>query len=172
MFKGVKKSKLGRKASNRNLLLINLTRSLYKSGQIVTSSARAKALKQTVESLISKMKTSKNTLVLRRDLQNVFGNDELVKKAMEYSTKEKAGVVIRKVGFRKGDNTEESRIELIGLVKKKGKVVAKKTKEGEKKEIKETEVNKTELEKKSAQKSIDKSAVFKKTERAKSRSGL
>jgi len=172
MYKGVKKSKLGRKASNRNLLMLNLTRSLFKSGQIVTSSARAKALKQTVESLISKMKTSKNTLVLRRDLQNVFGNDELVKKAMEYSTKEKAGVVIRKVGFRKGDNTEESRIELIGLVKKKGKVVAKKTKEGEKKEIKETEVNKTELEKKSAQKSIDKSAVFKKTERAKSRSGL
>ncbi len=152
--------------------MLNLTRSLFKSGQIVTSSARAKALKQTVESLISKMKTPKNALVLRRDLQNVFGNDELVKKAMEYSKKEKTGIVIRKVGFRKGDNTEESRIELIGLVKKKGKVVAKKTKEGEKKEIKETEVNKTELEKKSAQKSIDKSAVFKKTERAKSRSGL
>ena len=107
MYKGVKKSKLGRKASNRNLLMLNLTRSLFKSGQIVTSSARAKALKQTVESLISKMKTPKNALVLRRDLQNVFGNDELVKKAMEYSTKEKTGIVIRKVGFRKGDNTEE-----------------------------------------------------------------
>lgn len=152
--------------------MLNLTRSLFKSGQIVTSSARAKALKQTVESLISKMKTPKNALVLRRDLQNVFGNDELVKKAMEYSTKEKTGIVIRKVGFRKGDNTEESRIELIGLAKKKGKVVAKKTKEDDKKEIKETEVNKADLEKRSAQKSIDKSTVFKKTERAKSRSGL
>ena len=76
------------------------------------------------------------------------------------------------VGFRKGDNTEESRIELIGLAKKKGKVVAKKTKEDDKKEIKETEVNKADLEKRSAQKSIDKSTVFKKTERAKSRSGL
>ena len=91
---------------------------------------------------------------------------------MEYSKKEKTGIVIRKVGFRKGDNTEESRIELIGLAKKKGKVVVKKTKEDEKKEVKETEVNKSDLEKRSAQKSIDKSAVFKKAERAKSRSGL
>jgi len=172
MYKGVKKSKLGRKASNRNLLLINLTRSLFKSGQIVTSSARAKALKQTVESLISKMKTPKNDLVLRRNLQKIFGNNELVKIAMEYSKKEKTGVVVRKVGFRKGDNTEESRIELIGLAKKKGKVVVKKTKEDEKKEVKETEINKAELERRSTQKSIDKSAAFKKTERAKSRSGL
>jgi len=86
MYKGVKKSKLGRKASNRNLLLINLTRSLFKSGQLVTSSARAKALKQTVESLISKMKTPKNDLVLRRDLQKVFGNDELVKQKLTNQT--------------------------------------------------------------------------------------
>ncbi len=35
MYKGVKKSKLGRKASNRKALMINQLRSLFENGHVV-----------------------------------------------------------------------------------------------------------------------------------------
>jgi large subunit ribosomal protein L17 len=171
MYKGVKKAKLGRKASSRKLLVLNLERSLFLNGQLTTTTPKAKVLKSMVQKLVSRIKTDKNVLGLRRELKKVFGTDVLVNKALEYGKDEKTGVIIRKVGFRKGDNAEISRVLLIGMEKKKKKRLTKKEKE-EKKEKKESNIDAKELEKKSERKEVDRRPLLFKKERAKSRSGL
>ncbi|MDD4382015.1 MAG: L17 family ribosomal protein [Candidatus Dojkabacteria bacterium] len=170
MYKGVKKAKLGRKASNRNLLVLNLQRSLFLNGQLTTTTPKAKVLKSKVERVISKIKTEKNLLILRRELKKILGTDVLVNKALEYGKNEKTGIIIRKIGFRKGDNAQVSKVLLIGMEKKKKKV-AKKGKD-DKKEKKQIKIDAKELEKRSERKDVDKKAVIVNKERAKTRSGL
>jgi large subunit ribosomal protein L17 len=173
MYKGVKKAKLGRKASNRKALMQNQIRSLFESGHVVTTSPKAKVLKSNAQSLIALGKKNKGMLSLRRELAVVLKEDGLVKKFVEYVEKDIAGVRSVKIGFRAGDNGEKSRVELIGMEKKVRRVV-KKASESEKKE--EVKIEKTAPKAKTTKnilgKGIDKSATVKKTGRATSRSGL
>jgi large subunit ribosomal protein L17 len=173
MYKGVKKAKLGRKASNRKALMQNQIRSLFESGHVVTTSPKAKVLKSNVQSLIVLGKKNKGMLSLRRELAVVLKEDGLVKKFVEYVEKDIAGVRSVKVGFRAGDNGEKTRVELIGM-EKKVRRAAKKASESEKKE--EVKIEKVAPKAKTAKnilnKGIDKSATVKKTGRATSRSGL
>ncbi len=174
MFKRVKKSKLGVKASHRGSLRRNLLRSLVTNGFVVTTSPKAKVLKMDASALIEKAKKNES-LEVKRSLNNTLGEDKLVKKLIEYITKEKTGVKIVKVGFRDGDNAEVSRVSLIGKDKKK---VIKKSKE-EKAEAKVQEEKKV-VEKKSTakkgvfgqDKQVDTKTVIKKAERARTRAGL
>ena len=170
MYKGIKKAKLGRKASSRKLLVLNLQRSLFLNGQLTTTTPKAKVLKSRVQKLISRIKTDKDALGSRRELKKILGTDILVIKSLEYGKGEKTGVIIRKVGFRKGDNAEISRVLLMGMEKKR-KRLTKKEKE-EKREKKEINVDTKELEKKSERKDVDRKPLLFKKERAKSRSGL
>lgn len=171
MYKGVKKAKLGRKASNRKALMINQLRSLFESGHVVTTSPKAKVLKTNADSIIALGKKNKGMLSLRRELAVTLKDEKLVKKFIEYVEKTEAGVRIVKIGFRKGDNGEKSRVELIGMEKKTKKIV-KKTAE-KKEEVKEEKVApKAKVSKNILGKGIDKSATVKKTGRATSRSGL
>ena len=171
MYKGVKKAKLGRKASNRKALMINQIRSLFESGHVVTTSPKAKVLKTNADSIIALGKKNKGMLSLRRELAVTLKDEKLVKKFIEYVEKTEAGVRIVKIGFRKGDNGEKSRVELIGMEKKTKKIV-KKTAE-KKEEVKEEKVApKAKVSKNILGKGIDKSATVKKTGRATSRSGL
>lgn len=176
MYKGVKKSKLGRKTSNRKALMINQLRSLFENGHVVTTSPKAKVLKSNAQSLIAQGKKKKGMLTFRRDLAVTLKEEGLVKKFVEYAEKDVAGVRIIKIGFRKGDNGEKSKVELIGMEKKKIKVATKTVKSEKKEEVKEektttpVKVSKNILNRN--EKGIDKSAVMKKTERAKTRSGL
>lgn len=174
MYKGVKKAKLGRKASNRKALMINQLRSLFENDHVVTTSPKAKVLKQNADRMIANGKKSKGMLSLRRELAVTLKNDKLVKKFLEYVEKADTGVRIVKVGFRSGDNSEKSKVELMGVEKKVKKIVKK---AGEKKvEVKDEKKSVVKAAKKlvmkDTKKGIDKSAVVKKTERAKSRSGL
>ena len=176
MYKGVKKAKLGRKTSNRKALIINQLRSLFESGHVVTTSTKAKALKSNTQRLIAQGKKQKGMLSLRRDLAVILKDEKLVKKFIDYVEKELTGVRIVKIGFRKGDNGEKSRVELIGMEKKIKKMVKKAVK-GEKKEaVKEEKVTPVTKAKKSIlarnEKGIDKNAVVKKAERSNTRSGL
>lgn len=174
MYKNVKKAKLGRKTSNRKALMTNQLRSLFESGHVVTTSPKAKVLKSNTQRLIAQGKKKNGMLSLRRDLAVVLKDDKLVKKFTEYVAKEITGVRIIKIGFRKGDNGEKSRVELIGMEKKIKKIVKK---AGEKKEtVKEEKTAPIAKAKKNLltrnDKGIDKSTVVKKTERANTRSGL
>ncbi len=171
MYKGVKKAKLGRKASNRKALMINQIRSLFESGHVVTTSPKAKVLKTNADSIIALGKKNKGMLSLRRELAVTLKDEKLVKKFIEYVEKVEAGVRIVKIGFRKGDNGEKSRVELIGMEKKAKKIVKKATEKKE--EVKEEKVApKAKVSKNILGKGIDKSATVKKTGRATSRSGL
>ena len=54
MYKRVKKVKLGRKVAHRESLRRNLLRSLFEKNSLVTTTLRAKVLKNDAMSLISK----------------------------------------------------------------------------------------------------------------------
>jgi large subunit ribosomal protein L17 len=173
MYKRIGTKKLGRTMAHRKALVNNLVRSLVKRGQIKTTSVKAKVVKSEVESLLSKTrKSAEGDLNIRRKLQIVLGNTELVKKFIEVSKKEDSNISIKKVGFRAGDNAEVSMLELVGIKVKK---VGKKTTEKETKEKPEEVEEKTErrnLLNLGGRKSISKRVDSGTKERAKSRSGL
>lgn len=175
MYKNVKKAKLGRKASNRKALVTNQLRSLFEEGHVVTTSPKAKELKSNAQKLIALGKKNKGTLVLRRELGVILKEPKLIKKFIGYVEKEVASVRIIKIGFRKGDNGEKSKVELIGMEKKIKKMV-KPSSTAEKKEVSKKEEKSTAAKSRGVfsknEKGIDKTAVVKKTERAKTRSGL
>lgn len=174
MYKRTGKKKLSRTTAHRKALVMNQIRSLVHSGSIKTTTAKAKIVKGDFESLMYKVKNSKDgDLNLRRELQVMLGDKELVKKFVEFSKKENSKVVVRKIGFRDGDNSEVSQIVIEGLKGKKVKRVAKKSKDVEE----ESKVEKKEPEKKNilnlgAKKSVSQKAGAVNKERAKSRSGL
>lgn len=171
MYKRVKKAKLGRKQTHRNSLRRNLLRSLFDKNSIVTSTAKAKVLKQDATSLIAEGLSKKEELSFRRNMKNVLGSDELLKKFKEYIVKENVGVSLVKVGFRSGDNAEETRVFLKGMEKKR-KIIKKieKKEKGEEKKVAEINEKKTNVV--GNEKRVDKTAVIKKTDRSTSRSGL
>lgn len=170
----MKRKKLGRKKAHRESLIRNLLRSLFDHNYVVTTTVKAKALKQEATSLVEKGKTKKGDLVFRRELKVIFGKDSLTKKYMEYLKKENAGIGFVRVGFRDGDNAEMSRVFLLGLDKKK--TPSKKSKKEQKKEEKETKKHHPLKEStppiEDAVKNVDKPKVTKKPRRAKARAGL
>lgn len=170
MYKQVKRKKLGKKKTHRESLIRNLLRSLFANDYVVTTTPKAKVLKGEAISIIEKGKRVKDEVSFRRELQNIFGKNDLVKKYSEYIKKENAGVGFVRVGFRDGDNAEISRIFLLGLEKKKKKVL-KKDEEEEKDIKKQVEEEKRKIDV-DVDKRVDKTAIIKKTERARSRAGI
>lgn len=168
MYKRVKKAKLGRKMAHRNSLRQNLLISLLQRGQVETTSPKAKILKSDMSSLLEEGKTKSEDLNFTKKIHNTLGNSELIKKFSEYVKSEKVGVTIVKTGFRVGDNAEQSRVSLIGMDKKK-KATEKKAEEKKvKKEIKKEDKKKS----LNVDKRVDKTAVVKHGDRARTRSGL
>lgn len=174
MYKRIKRTKLGRKKSHRESLINNLLRSLFDNNTVITTTPKAKVLKREASSLIAKGISKGDEVAFRRKLQIVFGKDELVAKFQEYIKKENTGVSFVRVGFRDGDNAEVSRVSLLGLEKKKVKQEKKVEEKKEKDEVKEKEDSKKRTPNvvRGEKKRVDKTAVVKKTTRAKSRSGI
>ena len=176
MYKRNSIKKLGRKRSHRKALVRNLLRSIMQSGKVNTSSVKAKVLRGELTSILSKAKNSdEKDISLLRDMLTIFGNKELVKKVFEIAKKDSTKVSIKKVGFRAGDNTEMSLVEISGFKtksksKKQGKVGKKEEKE-EKVEIKKEEEKKRGILN-LGRKNISKEVTTVKKERARSRSGL
>ncbi|MDX9739437.1 MAG: L17 family ribosomal protein [Candidatus Dojkabacteria bacterium] len=176
MYKRNSIKKLGRTTSHRKALIQNQLRSLVESGKIKTTSPKAKVMKGEIESLISKVRTTKDgDLSLRRKLLIVFGNTELVNRFVDIAKKDSAKVLIKKVGFRDGDNAQVSVLEIKGL-KVKGVKKVGKTKD-EPKEVEEKKPVIDEEKKKGilglgSKKSVTKGVGPINKERAKSRSGL
>ena len=174
MHKRAKTKKLGRTYSHRKALVMNMLRSVVKNGSVKTTTPKAKVLKNEIESLLSKVKnSSEGDLSLRRKLQEILGDAAMVKKLLEVKD---TSVVVKKVGFRDGDNSEMSVIEIEGLKVKKSKSAIKK--KVAKKEIEDVEKSTPIAEEPKkrnilnlGKKSVKEVASVKK-ERAKSRSGL
>ena len=179
MYKRIKRSKLGRKKSHRESLINNLLRSLFDHNYVITTTSKAKILKQNAESLVEVGKKKGENVDFVRKLRDILGKETLVKKYLEYIKKEKAGVGFVRVGFRAGDNAELSRVYLLGLDKKKSATPKSKKEENKKKkEDIENIEKKNPLKTKEEtpiglRKKVDKTAVVKKSgERPQARAGL
>lgn len=172
MYKGVKVAKLGKKKAHRVSLKRNLLRSLLEKGYVETTTPKAKVLKKDADSLLQKAKNAEK-VTTRRELQTILGKTELVKKLVEYAKGEKTGVSILKIRFRDGDNTEMSKVSLVGFAKKDKKKADTKV---EKKEEKTTKTVEQEKPRRTGlfgqDKKVDTTTVIKSTERSRTRTGL
>ena len=107
---------LGRKKAHRRALLMNMSNSLIEHKRIFTTLAKAKALRQFVEPLITKSKT--NSTHSRRTvfsyLKNKFAVTELFDTVSTAIGDRPGGYTrIIKTGFRQGDSADMAMIELV-----------------------------------------------------------
>ena len=166
MYKRVRLKKLGRKKSHRESMIENQIRSIFSIGYVKTTSVKAGVLKSKIEKLMSDYSED---LSFRRKIREVLGSKQLVENFVNYVKKENKGVKIVKLGFRPGDMSEVSRVELINFKEKKAKKEMPEEKKKEKKKDK-TE-NKREIKREPMKVAKPEKVVVNK-ERAKSRSGL
>ena len=134
MRHGDKINNLGRKKAHRDALLANLACNLIEHKRIVTTLAKAKALRGYVEPLITKSK--KNETHQRRVVFAYLKSKEAVKELFDVISAKIAGrpggyTRVIKVGTRPGDNAETALIELVDFNEIYGKGKAEK-KEGAK----------------------------------------
>src|SRR5882757_5065899 len=130
MRHGDKINNLGRTASHRRALLSNLTIQLIAHKRIVTTLAKAKALRTYVEPLITKAKenTTHQRRVVFSYLQDKGAIAELFGAIAEKVAGRPGGYTrIIKLGARVGDNAETAMIELVDFndVYGKGKTEGK-----------------------------------------------
>ncbi len=116
MRHGDKSNNLGRTASHRKALLSNLACQLFQHKKIVTTLAKAKALRPYVEPLITKSKD--NTTHQRRIVFSYLQDKEAVKELFDVISAKIASrpggyTRVIKLGKRVGDNAELAMIELV-----------------------------------------------------------
>lgn len=133
MRHGDKINNLGRKKAHRVALLRNLASELIVHKRIVTTLAKAKALRTYVEPLITKTKKNESQVQIQHQHRVVFSylnNKEAVKELFTVVAPKVAGrpggyTRIIKLGTRVGDNAERAMIELVDFNEVYGKDVAK-----------------------------------------------
>jgi large subunit ribosomal protein L17 len=116
MRHGDKINNLGRKKAHREALLSNLTCQLIQHKRIVTTLAKAKALRQYAEPLLTKAK--ENTTHQRRIVFSYLQDKEAIKELFDVISARIAGrpggyTRIIKLGTRPGDAAETALIELV-----------------------------------------------------------
>ncbi len=116
MRHGDKINNLGRKVGHRRALMKNLANALIQHKRITTTLAKAKALRQFVEPIITKSKT--NTTHSRRVAFSYLQNKVTVNELFEnIATKiaDRPGGYTRviRLGFRRSDGSEMALIELV-----------------------------------------------------------
>ncbi|MDE3741603.1 50S ribosomal protein L17 [Maribacter polysaccharolyticus] len=123
MRHGKKVNHLGRKAAHRKAMLANMACSLIEHKRINTTVAKAKALKQFVEPLITKSKAENNQTadkgthnrrIVFKYLRNKLAVAELFSEVSEKVGDRPGGYTrIIKLGNRLGDNADMAMIELV-----------------------------------------------------------
>jgi large subunit ribosomal protein L17 len=144
MRHGDKINNLGRKKAHREALLSNLASQLITHKRIVTTLAKAKALRTYVEPLITKTKKSESKEGIMHQHRIVFSylQDKAAVKELftvvgpKIASRPGGYTRILKLGIRAGDNAEKAMIELVDFNEIYGKGVekaaepAKKTRRG------------------------------------------
>lgn len=116
MRHGKKFNHLSRKTAHRKAMLANMACSLIEHKRINTTVAKAKALRQYVEPLITKSKedTTHNRRIVFRNLRNKYAVSELFRDvAVKVGDRPGGYVRIIKLGNRQGDNASMAMIELV-----------------------------------------------------------
>jgi len=116
MRHGNKVNNLSRKTAHRKAMLANMACSLIEHKRINTTVAKAKALKQFVEPLITKSKedTTNNRRVAFAKLRSKYAVTELFREVSAKVGDRPGGYTrIIKMGNRLGDNADMAMIELV-----------------------------------------------------------
>ncbi|MCH2490642.1 MAG: 50S ribosomal protein L17 [Flavobacteriales bacterium] len=116
MRHGKKFNHLGRKTAHRKSMLANMACSLIEHKRINTTVAKAKALKQFVEPMITKSKedTTHNRRIVYRKLRQKEAVAELFRDVAAKVGDRPGGYTrIIKLGNRLGDNADMAMIELV-----------------------------------------------------------
>jgi large subunit ribosomal protein L17 len=112
----------GGSASHQKLMMANLAASLFAAESIVTTEAKAKALRPIAEKLITKAKKAQETGSMRihkiRQIEGYLGDKEMTSKLVDtvaprYEDRNGGYLRILKLGPRQGDNAPMARIELV-----------------------------------------------------------
>ena len=112
----------GCSSQHQRLMMANLTASLIAAEAIVTTEAKAKALRPIAEKLITKAKKAQEegpqTVHRIRQIQGYLGDKEMTHKlvtdvAPRYAERNGGYLRILKLGPRQGDNAQMARIELV-----------------------------------------------------------
>jgi large subunit ribosomal protein L17 len=108
--------RFGGNASHQRLMMANLVSSLVAAEAIVTTEAKAKAVRPIAERVITKAK--KGGLHNHRQILAYLGDQEIAAKLMDdvgprYATRPGGYTRILKLGPRLGDNAPMARIELV-----------------------------------------------------------
>ncbi len=139
MRHGKKVNHLGRKTAHRSAMLANMACSLIEHKRINTTVAKAKALKQFIEPLITKSKAENNVSlekgthnrrIVFRNLRDKYAVSELFSTVSEKIGDRPGGYTrIIKLGNRLGDNADMAMIELVDFneIYNAGKAKKKKT---------------------------------------------
>lgn len=153
MRHGDKINNLGRKKAHREALLSNLATALITHKRIVTTLAKAKALRTYVEPLLTKTKKGDNKESISHQHRVVFSylqNKAAVKELFtvvgpKISSRPGGYTRIIKLGNRPGDNAETAMIELVDFNEVYNNTAAtataepaKKTRRGRTKKVAET----------------------------------
>jgi large subunit ribosomal protein L17 len=128
MRHGDKVNNLGRKKAHREALLANLASQLIAHKRLVTTLAKAKALRTYAEPLITRAKN--NSTHNRRVVFSYLQDKEAIKELFGPIAEKVAGrpggyTRIIKLGIRPGDNAEQAMIELVDFNEVYGKTAAK-----------------------------------------------
>lgn len=138
MRHGDKINNLGRKKAHREALLSNLAIALITHKRIVTTLAKAKALRAYVEPLLTKTKKGDSKESISHQHRQVFAHfqDKAAVKELftvigpKIATRPGGYTRIIKLGIRPGDNAEKAMIELVDFNEVYGKhIVAVETTE-------------------------------------------
>ena len=139
MRHGKKVNHLGRKSAHRKAMLANMACSLIEHKRINTTVAKAKALKQFIEPLITKSKAENNQTTEKgthnrriafKNLRDKYAVTELFGSVSDKVGERPGGYTrIIKLGNRLGDNADMAMIELVDYneIYNAGKTAKKKT---------------------------------------------
>lgn len=108
--------RLGGSPEHERLLLANLASDLFMHGRVVTTAAKARALRPLAEKLITKAR--KGDIHSRRVVLKTITNKDAVHQlfadvAPRYTERPGGYTRITKLGPRRGDGAEEALIELV-----------------------------------------------------------
>jgi large subunit ribosomal protein L17 len=111
-----KSRRFGGNAAHQRLMMANLVASLVAAEAIVTTEAKAKALRPVAERVITKAR--RGGLHNHRQILAYVGDQEIAAKLMDdvgprYADRPGGYTRILKLGPRKGDNAPMARIELV-----------------------------------------------------------
>jgi large subunit ribosomal protein L17 len=114
--------RFGGNAAHQRLMMANLAASLFAAEGIVTTEAKAKALRPVAEKLITKAKKATEDDPMRvhriRQIQAYLGDREMTAKLVDdvaprYAERPGGYTRILKLGPRQGDSAPMARIELV-----------------------------------------------------------